>query len=289
MKDTLTRFIFEDLPVRGLMVQLNETWKTLQSRKDYPEVVRKILGEFAAANILLASSLKLQGSMTMQIRGNGPISLLVMDCNHKHEIRGLAHSSEIETDGNLDTLFGSGQLVITIDNQNSAERYQGIVELSGEQISQALENYLEKSEQLATKLVLAVNDDCAAGILIQKLPGEILHDEDDWSRIIQLTDTLQAEELLNLDSQQILHRLFNEDRIRLLGTDSCSFHCTCSKERVSNMLVSLGKQEIDEIIKEQGGIEVNCEFCNQRYYYDKIDAETLFTDPVSRQTSKSKH
>lgn len=279
-QDTLHRFIFEDLPVRGLIVQLNKTWLDLQERKSYPETVKHVLGEFAAANVLLASSLKLEGSMTMQVQGDGPISLLVMECNHNHELRGLAHHQEQLTDSDLETLFGQGQLVITIDNKSSAERYQGIVALEGDNTSQALENYLERSEQLTTKLILAVSNGCAAGILLQKLPHELLQNADDWDRIVQLTETLKDEELLQLDAQTIIHRLFNEDNVRLLDSESCSFKCTCSRERVSNMLISLGKAEIDDIIEEQGSIEINCEFCNQHYHYDKIDAEALFASTM---------
>lgn len=289
MKDTLTRFLFEDLPVRGLIIQLNDTWSELQKRKEYPEQVKQILGEFAAANVLLASSLKLEGSMTMQIQGDGPISLLVMDCNHRHELRGLAHHGELPADNDLKSLFGSGQLVITIDNMNSAERYQGIVALEGDKTSHALENYLERSEQLATKLILAVNENNATGLLLQKLPGETLENEDDWNRLTQLADTLKDEELFDLDAQTIIHRLFNEDTVRLLGTESCSFKCTCSRERVSNMLYSLGKKEIDDIIEEQGSVEIDCEFCNQHYHFDKIDTEVLFTQAISQEASETKH
>lgn len=289
-KDVLTRFIFEDLPIRGIIVQLNKTWTTLKARKDYPETVSQVLGEFAAANILLASSLKLQGSVTMQIQSNGPINLMVMQCNHKHELRGLAHHQTQVPKGNLQTLFGTGQLAITIDNKSSPERYQGIVELQGDNISHALENYLQRSEQLPTRLMLATDTQHATGILIQRLPGETLENTDDWERIIRLTETLKAGELFSPDAQTILHRLFNEDNIRLLEAESCRFHCSCSRERVGNMLISLGKPEVEDILAEQGSIEIDCEFCNQHYHFDAIDAEALFaSEPPRHGTSPTRH
>ena len=183
--DTLHRFIFENIPARGLIVQLNDCWKALQSRKDYPAVVQQQLGEFIAANALLAASLKLNGSMTMQIQSDGPINLMVMECNSEKQIRGLAKYHEDVSGDNLSELFGDGQLVITIDNAKSNERYQGIVELKGEKISHALENYLKQSEQLETFLFLAANENNACGILIQKMPGELFEDTDDWIRINQ--------------------------------------------------------------------------------------------------------
>ncbi len=291
-KDSLTRFIFENLPVRGLIVQLNDTWLELQKRKTYPQTVKHVLGEFAAANILLASNLKLEGTMTMQIQGDGPINLMIMQCNHHHELRGLAHHTEnIDNTRNLATLFGKGQLAITIDNKQSANRYQGIVELEGEKISHALENYLQQSEQLTTKLILATDDNHACGILLQKLPGETLENADDWNRITQLTDTLKDQELFELDAQTILHRLFNEDNIRLLGAEPCQFKCSCSAERVGKMLISLGKHEVDDIIAKQGNIDIDCEFCNQHYRFDKIDAEALFISefPLNNPLSTTKH
>lgn len=288
-KDCLTRFIFEDLPIRGLIVQLNDTWSELKQRKDYPDPVARLLGELAAANILLASSLKLEGSMTMQIQSDGPVNLMVMQCNHNHEIRGLAHHAEQVPDGNLASVFGTGQLAITVDNKQSADRYQGIVSLEGENFSEALENYLSQSEQLPTKLLLATDTNHATGILIQRLPGEELFDEDDWHRVVQLTETLKDKELFNLEPQTIIHRLFNEDNIRLLDSEPCRFYCTCSRERVSNMLISLGKKEIEDIIEEQGSIEIDCEFCNQHYHYDAIDAEALFASEIPHPTSSTRH
>ncbi len=287
-KDTLTRFIFENTPARGMIVQLNDSWKQLQNQKTYPEVVNKVLGEFAAANSLLAATLKFDGLLTMQIRGSGPVSLMIMECTSLQHIRGLAKYDESVHQGNLRELFGDGQLAITIDNSNSRERYQGIVELEGEKISHALENYLLRSEQLETKLYLAVDINNACGLLVQKLPGDSNPTDDDWNRITQLAATIKDKELFDLSAQEIIHRLFNEDDVRLLGEEQYQFKCSCTRERVGNMLVSLGIDEIHSIIEEQEKISIDCEFCNQHYEFDAVDAEELFAVEIQHPIPKTK-
>jgi len=286
-KDTLTRFIFEHIPVRGMIVQLNESWKQLQSRKTYPDIVRDVLGEFAAANSLLASTLKFDGLLTMQIRGNGPINLLIMECSSQKQIRGLAKHSETLPSGNLHTLFGDSQLAITIDSK-SRERYQGIVELEGDKISVALENYLIRSEQLETRLFLAVDENNACGLLVQKMPGDTDLVADDWFRITQLAETIKDQELFSLSAQEIIHRLFNEDDVRLLSEEQYQFQCSCTRERVGNMLISLGIDEIHNIIAEQEKVAIDCEFCNQHYEFDAVDAEELFAADIHHPAPKTK-
>jgi len=287
-KDTLTRFIFENTPARGMIVQLNDSWKQLQSRKAYPEIINKILGEFAAANSLLAATLKFDGLLTMQIRGSGPVSLLIMECTSQQHIRGLAKYNEPVQSGDLRELFGDGQLAITIDNSHSRERYQGIVELEGEKISHALENYLLRSEQLDTRLFLAVDKNNACGLLVQKLPEDSNSTADDWNRITQLAATIKDNELFDLTAQEIIHRLFNEDDVRLLGEEQYQFLCSCTRERVGNMLISLGIDEIHSIIEEQGKISIDCEFCNQHYEFDAVDAEELFAADIQHPAPRTK-
>ena len=288
-KDKLTRFIFEHIPVRGMIIQLNQSWQKLQSRKAYPEAVRDVLGEFSAANALLAATLKFDGLLTMQIRGDGPINLLIMECSSQQQIRGIAKYNEaVPTSGNLHDLFGNGQLAITIDSR-TRERYQGIVELEGNQISSALENYLIRSEQLETRLFLAVDQDNACGLLVQKMPDDSNNlNQDDWNRITQLAGTIKDEELFSLDSQEIIHRLFNEDNVRLLSQEHYQFNCSCTRERVGNMLVSLGADEIHSIIREQGKIAIDCEFCSQHYEFDAVDAEELFAADIHHPAPKTK-
>jgi len=292
-KDILTRFIFENAPVRGTIIQLDSAWKTLLLRKDYPNLVQTQLGEFIAANTLLASTLKLNGALVMQIQGNGPINFMVMECTSEKHLRGMAQFKEEinnpQQGQSLPDLFGDGQLVITVDNNKSNERYQSIVELKGNKISQALESYLTESEQLETRIILATSDEFACGILVQKLPGETDENADDWNRISQLTATIKSEELTSLEPENILHRLFNEDDVRILETDNYTFQCSCSRERVSNMLISLGEEEIDSIIEELGAIDIDCEFCNQHYNFDAVDAKELFAANIHLTTSKTQH
>jgi len=299
-KDALTRFIFENAPVRGTIIQLDKTWKTLLQRKNYPEVVQTQLGEFIAANTLLASTLKLNGALVMQIQGNGPINFMVMECTSEKHLRGMAQYKDTIknikpcTENEqllLSDLFGNGQLVITVDNKTnkqSNERYQSIVELKGEKISHALESYLTQSEQLETRIFLATNAAHACGLLVQKLPGQTTENDDDWNRISQLAATIKSEELTSLEPEEILHRLFNEDDVRILDTDSYTFQCTCSRARVSSMLTSLGKEEIDSIIEEQGVIEIDCEFCSQHYSFDSVDAKELFATDIHHSAPKAK-
>lgn len=288
-KDTLHRFIFENMPVRGILVQLNETWKSLQGRKNYPDPIQQYLGEFVAANALLAATLKLEGSLIMQIQGDGPVHLMVMECTSDNHLRGLAKYKDPITSDSLQDLFGDGRLAITIDNQNSGERYQSIVSLEGNSIKLALESHLKQSEQLDTVLFLATDQENACGLLLQKLPGEFDADQDDWNRVTQLAATIKNEELFSLSAEQILHRLFNEDDIRLLDSEDYRFKCTCSRERVANMLITLGQDEVKDILREQGSIDIDCEFCNEHYSFDEVDSKELFATNFHHPASKTQH
>ncbi len=287
-KDALTRFIFENAPVRGTIIQLDSAWQTLLNTKDYPETVQTQLGEFLAANVLLASTLKLNGALIMQIQGNGPINFMVMECTSEKHLRGMAQYKEPVEGKLLSDLFGDGQLVITVDNNKTNERYQSIVALDGEKISQALETYLTQSEQLDTTIILATNEQHACGLLVQRLPSELSQNEDDWNRISQLAATIKPEELTSLEPEEIIHRLFHEDDVRILEIDSYTFQCTCSRERVSNMLISLGQAEIEDIIEEQGAIDIDCEFCSQHYTFDQVDAKELFATDIHHQAPNLK-
>lgn len=290
-KDVLTRFIFDNIPVRGAIIQLDDAWKTLLARKDYPDIVQTQLGEFLAANALLASTLKLNGALVMQIQGNGPINFMVMECTSDKHLRGMAQYKENVAGNSLSELFGDGQLLITIDNKAS-ERYQSIVALDGEKISHALEAYLQQSEQLETHIILATNEHHACGLLVQKLPEENSafdsNENDDWNRIAHLATTIKEEELVSLEPEEILHRLFHEDDIRILDFDSYEFKCLCSRERVANMLVSLGKAEVDSIIEERNTIEIDCEFCSQHYHFDSVDAEEIFATDIRHNAPEKK-
>jgi molecular chaperone Hsp33 len=275
--DTLQRFLIEDSAVRGEIVHLDDTWQAVLEKRHYPTPIRHTLGQFMAAAALLSATLKFQGSLIMQIRGSGPINLLVVECTSGGAMRATAQwKGEPDTE-DLSKLFGDGQLVITIDPKLGKERYQGIVELKATTVAAALEDYLMQSEQLATRLWLAADQHQACGMLLQKLPQEVETEEsDDWNRAIQLAETLTDEELLMLSPSEIIRRLYHEETIRLFASEPMSFSCSCSRDRVVNALRVMGPDDLNTLIKEHGSVSVDCEFCNQHYEFDAVDVEQIF-------------
>ncbi len=288
--DTLQKFLFEHTPIRGELVHLDATWKAIQEKHDYPPLVRNMLGEMMAAAVLLAATLKLNGRLVIQLQGSGPITLMVVECSNAQELRGLAHWQSLPEDGNLMTLAGDGKLTITLEPQNDHERYQSIVELKGNSLADALMSYLQQSEQLDTYLWLAANEQRASGLLLQKLPGdEASQDADSWNRIITLTSTVTSAELLQITELELLHRLYHEEVVRVFEPSPVCFRCSCSKERVVSMLRSLGLNEVKSIITDEGEVAVACEFCNQKYAFDLVDVEELFTTSTPSNSSTTRH
>jgi len=276
-QDTLHRFLFEGSPVRGELARLDATWTTVLGKRTYPEPVRKVLGELMVASALLASTLKFQGSLIMQIRGGGPISLLVVECNSNGALRATAKWQNEPCGNSLGELFGDSQLVITIDPKQEKERYQGIVNLEGNSVSEALETYMRQSEQLQTRLWLAADDQQACGMLLQKMPGASDdEDGDDWNHALHLAATLTPDELLALDPSEIIRRLYHEESIRMFPSDSLKFQCSCSRDRVIKALRVMGQDDLDNLIAEQGNVSVDCEFCSEHYEFDMVDVEQIF-------------
>lgn len=284
LHDNLQRFVFEDTPIRGEIVRLDATYRAVLDRKDYPPRVREVLGEMMAAAALLASTLKFEGKLIMQIQGDGPVKLLMAECSESGAMRALAHWEGEVQPAPLDALAGSGRFAITIDPRNAGERYQGIVSLEGGSIAAALEHYFAQSEQLDTRLWLAADRQQAAGMLLQKLPDSQLEDADAWNRAVHLGSTLTRFELLSLPVRDILRRLYHEEDIRLFARQPVSFRCSCSRERVEAVLQMLGREEIESILAERGNVEVDCEFCGAHYEFDRIDAAQLFTAPPPADT-----
>lgn len=274
--DTLRRFMLEQAHVRGEWLHLNQTWQEILARADYPAFVKTILGEAVTAAVLLAATIKHDGSLTLQIRGDGPIHLLVIQATAQGTVRGLAQWSREATGTRLTDLFGEAQLAITLESHQNNERYQSLIPLEGDSLSVALEAYFERSEQLPTRLWLTSDDKTAAGILLQRLP-QAEHHADDWQRASVLLDTLTRDELTQLEPEALLYRLFHEENVRLFDAKAIGFHCTCSRERVETMVRSLGQTEATAIIEAQGKIEIICEFCNANYTLDAIDTGLLFT------------
>ncbi|WP_232222230.1 Hsp33 family molecular chaperone HslO [Thioalkalivibrio paradoxus] len=280
-RDTLHRFLLERTAVRGEWVHLDDAWKALLERHDYPPVVRARLGEAYAAVALIAATLKFDGALILQITGSGPLHLLVVQATGSRALRGLARYRGEVPDGDLAEIFGDdARLVITLDPGAGRDRYQGVVELGGGSLSAALDRYFERSEQLPTRVWLAAGTERAAGLLLQGMPAAdgtpTRPDSEDWIRATLLADTVAAEELLQLPAQALLLRLFHEERVRLLEGHVMRFACGCSRQKVEEMLRGLGADEVRATLAEEGRVEVTCEFCNARYRLDAIDAEALF-------------
>ena len=288
--DTLQRFLFEHAPVRGEIVRLDTVWKSVIERHNYPPILRDLMGELCAAAALLAATLKLKGSLILQIHGKGAVKLLVVECSGDLEIRATAKWEGELPDGTLRDLVGEGRFVITLDPKDGNQAYQGIVELEGDSIAEILRNYMMRSEQLETYLWLAANQDCASGMLLQKLPGQAgVSDTDAWNRATHLANTVKPEELLSLSAADLVHRLYHEEDIRLFDAQAVIFRCTCSRENVARMLHMLGRTEIDSILIERGDVEVHCEFCNQRYVFDSVDADAVFSELMVMPANQTLH
>jgi molecular chaperone Hsp33 len=318
----LHKFLFDGLPVRGMLVQLTDVWQEVLKRRAanadtgaYPEPVRHFLGEMTAASVLMQSNIKFNGALVMQIFGDGPLKLAVVEVQPDFSLRATAKVvgdlGDARTLPEMVNVHNEGKCAITLDPLNKMpgqQPYQGVVPLFDDQrnkldkFSDVLQHYMLQSEQLDTTLVLAANDTTAAGLLIQRLPvkGEgnlaaqaTMDDEDeigrneDYNRISILAASLTAEELLNLDAENILHRLFWEEKLLRFEPLNPSFACSCSRERVSNMIRSLGTDEVESILAELGQVEVGCDFCGQQYRYDAVDAAHIFTGTESQAPSTS--
>lgn len=291
MADTLQKFMFEGSAIRGELVELPETWRHVQSLRAYPKAIRSLLGEMLSAAALLAANLKFDGSLIMQVHGDGPVSLLVVECSSSLALRATAKFSPdatIPDDAGLRALVnqhGKGRFAITLDPREKLpgqQAYQGIVSLDGDSVATVIENYMLRSEQLDTRLWLAADEHSSRGLLLQKIPGEGGigaggdQDNEDWMRAVMLASTLRNDEMLQTDIQTLMHRLFWEETIRVYEPRHPVFQCSCSRERVGNMLKMLGRDEIDSAIAELGSLSIDCDFCGQHYVFDAVDCAQLF-------------
>ena len=296
MTDKLQKFLFENAAVRGELVELSDTWQQVQMRHDYPKAVQNLLGEMLSATVLLSANLKFDGAIVMQIHGDGPVRLLVVECDSTLRVRATAKltpGAVIADDANLQQLVhahGKGRFVITLDPHDKLpgqQAYQGMVPLDGDSVASVIENYMMRSEQLDTKIWLAADDKVSRGLLLQKLPGEggvegMLQEEghelETWNRVVMLASTLKNKELLEADIDTLMHRLFWEETVRVFDPVQPHFRCSCSREKVGNMLKMLGQEEVDAGLAEQGHLAVQCDFCGQAYDFDKVDCAQLFAD-----------
>ena len=273
--DCLHRFIFEHTDVRGELVHLDASWRAVLEHRDYPPPVRDLLGQALVAAMLLSATIKINGSLHLQLQGDGPLNLLLVEISAQRTLRGLARWDGEVPAGSLQQQVGKARLTLTIDPGQGGERYQGLVEVSGDSLAATLEDYFIRSEQLETRLWLAADATRACGMLLQRLPGKNVDDED-WQRDVFLGETISETELLQLPTHELLHRLFHEEDVRLFEAEPVSFRCTCCRERIETVLRGLGYDEVQDILEEQGRVSVNCEFCGHCYEFDNVDVESLF-------------
>jgi len=289
--DTLRRFVFERYPFRGQLVHLGPAWQAMMEHHEYPAQVRDTLGEAVAAAALLSSTLKFTGLLSLQLRGEGPMHLMSVECTDGLAMRAVARFRDPPDTRDLRVLSGNGTLTVTVESDNLANRYQGIVPLAGGSIAECLREYFESSEQLPTRLWLRAAADGVSGLLLQRLPlqakpstlresgaGAIPADEveDAWHRVQLVADTVTPAELGGLEDRDLLRRLFAEDDVRVFEGAPVYFRCRCSRERVENMLRSLGRAEVESVLAEFGQVEVRCEFCSRAYRLDAVDCAALF-------------
>ena len=290
--DFLRRFELERADVRGVIVRLDESWKQVRARADYPPALAELLAQSLAASALFTGNIKFEGSLSIQLKGAGPLTLLFAECGHDGRLRGLARwQGDVPEDFRLLADDRSPLLAITIDNQTSGQRYQGLVPVEDAQLATLFERYFERSEQLPTRVVLAHDGERCAGLMLQQLPTSEREprDADAWNRVGHLLASATPAELLQLPPEQLLFRLFHEEQVRLHGPHELAFGCRCSRERVAGMLRSIGRTEAEAAVRDDGHAEVTCEFCNTRYRFDRVDLEQIFRSAETAPAAPTRH
>ncbi|KRE99964.1 heat-shock protein Hsp33 [Frateuria sp. Soil773] len=282
VEDVLHRFLLERAGVRGVLVRLGPAWREVAGRADYPAPLRALLGQSLAASALLTGNIKLDGALSLELKSSGPLRLLFAECTEQGRLRGLARWTEPLPASLELSALPDAVMAITIGHAERGQRYQGLVDLRHADLPAALENYFTQSEQLPARILLAADGEQAVGLMLQKLPDQGGHaaagDADGWDRVLHLTATMGAAELLSTAPEQLLYRLYHEETVRLFEPRPLAFGCSCSRERVESMLRSLGREEVEAALHARGGeAEVICEFCAQRYTFDRIDAEHLLS------------
>ena len=292
--DQVRRFIVENQPVRGHWVRLDAAWRELKAHADYPQPVRELLGQAVAASVLFAATLKFNGTLTLQLQGDGAVGLLVAQCTHDYRLRAVARFdadrvAEIDGKDAFRQLVGTtGKVAVTVEADERSSRYQGIVPLQGGSLADSLEAYFASSEQLPTRLILAADDERGAGFLVQKVPGAARSDESEieetWQDAQKGIEKLSSADLLNRPVEELLEQGFAEHDMRLFRGAPVQFECRCNQARVSGLLRALGAEEVKDILQEQGSVTVTCEFCHRPYKFGPADIEALFSDPTASKT-----
>ncbi|MEQ9878056.1 Hsp33 family molecular chaperone HslO [Pectobacterium aroidearum] len=279
--DQLYRYLFENYAVRGELVTVNETYQRILTNHDYPPAVQTLLGEMLVATSLLTATLKFSGDITVQLQGDGPLKLAVINGNHQQQMRGVARlQGDIAPGSSLKEMVGNGYLVITI-TPTEGERYQGVVGLEGETVAECLESYFQQSEQLPTRLFIRTGQhegkQAAAGMLLQVLPAQDA-DRDDFDHLAQLTTTVKGEELFSLPATEVLYRLYHQEEVTVYEPQDVEFRCHCSRDRCADALMTLSDQEVNEMIEQDGEIDMHCDYCGTHYLFNSLDIRAIRHD-----------
>lgn len=270
-------FLFEQLDIRGAWVQLGPAWREMTAGRDYPAPVLELLGQLAVVATLITANLKQPGRLTFQLRGDGAVSLLVMDCDEQLRLRGMARAAPDLSAGDVAALLGDGALTLTLDTAGMRQPYQSHVPLQGDTLAAVFEHYLAQSEQAPTRLWLAADTETAAGLFLQALPGAGERDADGWNRVQLLAGTVRPRELLDLGAIKLIERLFPEEDVRVFDPRPVSYHCPRDPGKIEGMLRSVGRGECEAILAEYGEIRVHDEICNQEYVLDAAAVAALFS------------
>lgn len=294
MTDQFKKYLVPDHSTRVQAVKLTNAWQTGLAHQHFPDCVQQLLGELVSAAVLLASNIKFEGSLVLQLQGDGPIALIVVECTSDLAIRATAtlrDGHDVPEEGTLQSLLnsrGEGRFIVVLDPGRKASGmtpYQGVVPLEGDTVAQVLETYMRDSEQLDTRLWLASNKEHTGGLLLQRLPDQSATASPEvaaetWSRLTQLATTLKHDELLELDTDTLIHRLFWQEALLAYEPQEVRWHCPCNRERVAGMLRGLGRDEIDDILSERGNVQIVCNFCGKPYEFDTVDCASLFIDTL---------
>ncbi|MBO4789509.1 MAG: Hsp33 family molecular chaperone HslO [Oxalobacter sp.] len=308
MQDIVQKILFKNANVRGGLVSLSNVWHDMLAHKAYPAPVTKLLGEMTAATVLLSANIKFEGATVLQIHGDGPIRLLVVECSNTMQVRATAKLDDTQTiaeDATFQDLVnahGKARCVVTLDPHDKIpgqRPYQGIIPLEGATVSEVIENYMKRSEQLDTRVWLAADANNVRGVILQRMPAQLdergvaltdsAKDEEDWRHLVALGSTLTPSEMLATDIATLQHRLFWEQETANFEPLKPTFQCSCSREKVGNMLKMLGQSEVEEALKEKGSLTINCDYCGKAYTFDVIDCKTLFSSASSSEAAETRH
>ena len=277
--DTLQRFMFEHASIRGEIAHVGEVYKTIMEQRAYPPMVKRLLGEALVSCLLLAGSIKFEGEVSLQFQGDKRLPFLLVQCDHQLQIRGFANYQIDGEDIDYNAAFLDGKMALTINQYNQTQAYQSIVPIGSLSMGENMMHYFAQSEQVASRVWLAVNDEVAAGMLLQLMPDQDTQQREEfWSYAVHIGETISEHELLTLDNPTILNRLYHETELRLYSARRVRFHCRCSDEKMKQVLTVLGEKDVRQLLQEKGHVDVVCDFCNRRYLFDAIDVTLLFRD-----------